>query len=471
MEAERGGKRYLLAEYDPATMKLRHTLLFSSEFFGTVAAGGRQIRKDAAGTIWVATYANMIRLFPNQLFIPESAPGMVKQAGGIAQAGDGNLWVASNGNGMVGFDGVSLAEQPKGLSKTATFVTSGYADKSGNVYFSSSVPYQGILKFDGKNHWENLVGNKNVLGYYITNDKKGQLLWGTMNNGLWILPKGKLGKDTSDWLKINKAKGLELDNVLTALEDRYGRYWMGRLSQGIAMFDPKQNKVVNWLRTQDPKHFGCMSMAEDARGNLWFGTDKGLCFFENRPGIAPDFDLNAAMQLVGLDFTGQLPVASCILYDANTLIFGNEAGFYLLDLAAFYESPSGVLVRSFNEMNGYQAGAVGQNSFFIDRDSCLWMTANGGVARFDPGALPPDLAMPQVLLDSLVADGRVFRDFSKPIKLAGERFIQIYFHSPPNPLLNDNIRFEYRLSGDSTWISVPPSDESITVSLDDLTGT
>ena len=207
-----------------------------------------------------------------------------------------------------------------------------------------------------------------------------------------------------------------------------------------------------------------MSMAEDAHGNLWLGTDRGLGFFENRPDIGPDFDLKKNLLRVGVDFTGNSPVMSCVAYDAHTLAFGNAAGLHLLDLDAFYGSPRRILVRSFNLKNGYQAGPVGQNAFFVDRDSCLWLTAANGALRYDPQTLPRDTTLPQVFVDSLVAGGSVFKNFSARSSLSSEqRFVQIYFHAPPSPMLFDNLRFEYRLLGsDSTWVKILPDAASVT---------
>lgn len=456
-------KRYLLAEYDDSDLRLRTTLIFSNLFWdlGT----GRQIRKDRAGTIWATTAGNVLRLFPDQLYLPVSAPGMPSQAWGVAQTGDGNIWFSSYDIGLACFDGLYLRPSPTALKNITKFNDGSLTDNNGHVYFNTATQEDGILKFDGKNHWSFLAGGKNVQGFYLNRDNNGRILWGTSALGLWILPEGKTGKDTTDWLKIDRSKGLLLDNVLTTLQDQNGRYWMGRTSQGVAMYDLNTKQVQNWLRSQDARNYGCASMAEDTRGNLWFGTDRGLCFFENRPDIGPDFDLQQHLLRVGIDFTGESTVLSCLAYDAHTLVIGNKEGLHLLDLDAFYGSPRRVLLRSLNLKNGYQAGPVGQNALYIDRDSCLWLTASNGAFRYNPHLLPRDMAIPQVFVDSLLASAIIYKDFSSSLPLGSDqRFLQIYFHAPPNPLLYDNLRFEYRLTGDSVWVKILPGAAFVTFS-------
>ncbi len=455
-------KRYLLAEHNAQNLRLQRTMLFSNPFLDV--NGLRQILKDAAGTIWVATSGNVLRLFPNQLYLPVTAPGMPSQAWGVAQAGDGNIWLSSYGEGLAGFDGLYMKPQPSGLKLNKVYNDGGLTDTQGNIYFNNANnPEFGILKFDGKNHWDFLASSPSGHGFFLAYDKKGRIMWGTGGRGLWILPKNKTGKDTLDWLKIDRAKGLLLDNVVTALEDRYGRYWMGRPSQGVAMHDPKTGHVLNWLRHQSPTNYGYMSMAEDGRGNLWFGTDRGLCFFENRPGIGPDFDLQKNLLRVGVDFTGESTVMACLIYDAHTLVIGNSAGVHLLDLDAFYGTPRRILIRSLNLNNGYQAGPVNQNALFVDRDSCIWLTAANGALRYDPRTLPRDTAVPKVFVDSLIAGRDTFHDLLSRLALSNDqRYVEIYFHAPPNPMLYDNTRFEYRLTGDSVWVKIMPGAESVT---------
>lgn len=459
-------KRYLLAEYDPVTLYQRRTLLFDNPFWDLGVNAGRQIFKDAASTIWLSTSGNVLRLFPDQFYIPVTAPGMPAQAWSVAQAGDGNIWFASFGEGLAGFDGLYLTPPPEGLKQIRMFNDGSLTDEKGNVYFNNGdKPEYGILKFDGKKQWAFLAGGNRLTGFFLNRNKKGRILWGTSEHGLWILPEDKTGRDTSDWLKINRAKGLLLENVVTALEDRYGRYWMGRPSRGMAMYDPKTGHMLNWLRNQNANHYGCMSMAEDARGNLWFGTDRGLCFFENRPGIGPDFDLQKNLLPVGLGFIGESMVTSCLMYDAHTLVIGNTAGLHLLDLDAFYGVPRQVLLRSLQLKNGYQAGPVNQNALFVDRDSCIWLTAANGALRYDPRTLPRDMAIPGVIVDSLIAGRDTFHDLLSRLALSNDqRYVEIYFHVPPNPMLYDNTRFEYRLTGDSAWTKITPGAESVAFS-------
>ena len=72
--------------------------------------------------------------------------------------------------------------------------------------------------------------------------------------------------------------------------------------------------------------------------------------------------------------------------------------------------------------------------------------------RFDPASVRPDTVPPVIHLDSLSTDSRTFTQFTDLIMLScGTQRLRLYFPHDLNPLLPDNIRFRYRLAGDSLW--------------------
>ncbi len=448
IEDRKPASRYLLAEYD-AEMRLLSSLVFASRHTPKI------VLKDKAGTFWVGCETALLRIFPQFFNVSVDDPNALVNTWGVAQAPDGNIWFASYGQGMARFDGLNVHPQPAFLQPFTHYDDGSLVDRhTGDMYFNIENLVDGqrgsLLRFDGKNRWA--LFNKGTWGIYLAYDKKGQLLRGSLRKkGLWMLPNGADIADTSAWKKIDKSKGLDLESVATALEDKHGRYWMGRHGEGLACYDPRRDTVWNWVKRTRPENYGVMSMAEDPRGNLWLGTDMGLCFLEMRESFNDSFDMYAHLRRIGAEYTGDDLMTVCRLYDERTLILGNAKGFYLLDLEAFYKEKA-VRIRSFVRPTGHLVGSINQNGIWIDRDKNIWLTGSQGVTCFRPQLFNSDTLPPVVRLDSMVAGGEIFHDFSGNIIVGSSPgWMRIWLgHKVETSLLN-NVRFRYRLDGDSIW--------------------
>ena len=450
LEDRGSGYRFLLADYDAETLTLRRSLVFYSDFISNAF----YMHKDMAGTYWVGTPGNIIRLFPDQFRIPANSSNMPSQVWSAAQAGDGSIWFASYGEGLVNFDGLYLRDQPGGLKPIELYDDGAVTDKAGNMYFNidggGSSHLVGLLRFDGKDKWQTL--SPGIIGFILNQDKKGRLMRGTRDRGLWILPEGQTGADTINWIKIDQSKGLQLSNVLACLQDTFGRYWMGRHSQGIAMYDPAKDTVLNWVKSDNNLNCGAMSMAEDSRGNLWFGTDKGLYFFRNRKDIGKGFELLPHLERIALEYTGDSQVTACKLYNEHTLVIGNKKGFFLLDLDAFYGQPRKVLLRPFNHSNGYDFGRVEQNGIYFEKNGDIWVLGTKGAFRYTPCMSPVDTSRPEVQIDSILAGAITYHTFDGCLKLGNDQpQITVWISSPINRMLFDDVLYRYRIDNDSIW--------------------
>ena len=454
LEDRGSGYRFLLADYDAETLILRRSLVFYSDFIGPAL----WMHKDIADTYWVGTPGNIMRLFPDQFRIPANSSNMPSQVWSAAQAGDGSIWFASYGEGLVNFDGLYLRDQPGGLKPIERYDDGAVTDKAGNMYFNieggnpvvGSGHLEGLLRFDGKDKWQTL--SPGIIGFILNQDKKGRLMRGTAGRGLWILPEGQTGADTTHWIKIDQSKGLQLSNVLACLQDTFGRYWMGRHSQGIAMYDPAKDTVLNWVKSDNNLNLGAMSMAEDSRGNLWFGTDKGLYFFRNRKDIGKGFELLPHLERIALEYSGDSQITACKLYNEHTLVIGNKKGFFLMDLDAFYGQPRKVLIRPFNHCHGYDFGMVNQNGIYFEKNGDIWILGIKGAFRYTPGMSPVDTSRPEVRIDSILAGAIPYHTFDGCLKLGNDqRQITVWISSPFNRMLFDDVLYRYRIDNDSVW--------------------
>jgi hypothetical protein len=444
---EEGSKtpRFLLVELD-SSLQQKNALVFT-----TTDLPNSGIIKDIAGTYWVGTGTSIVRIVPQILEMPGTVVGL-RQIWGSAEARDGSVWLSSYGDGLAFCDGFKVKKAPSAFNQFSHFLDGCMIDTaSGNMYFGVQSRPNCLLEIDGKGNRQ--IYQKDIVGYYHGYGKKGQILKGTMGTGLWVLPRGNSVANETAWKKIDKSKGLKLENVLCAMDDQYGRYWMGRTSQGIACYDPKSDKVYNWLKSDKKIQLGATSLESDKWGNLWFGTDRGLHLLKLPPeGIDDSFDLQRNLKPVGVEWMGESTVTICKLYNDSTLLLGNGKGFYFLDLCAYYQTHK-TNVSIFDQYTGHFLTALGQNGSSFDRQKNIWLVGAEGALRFSSDKWLRDTSALTVKVDSILL-GRTMHISPDSKELQGVedgRLVRIWFSCSNNPLLFDNTRYRYRLTGDTTW--------------------
>lgn len=471
-----GNKMYTLWQVEDPKFKdhflIADHALFSNEITNTMLIRedertwvNNRIFKDKAGTLWYWGRQKLNRLFPDQMIIPTHSQDMPSDAWAIAGTADSKMWISSYTTdttqvGLHSFDGLNL-EIPKGeMSSFYKFFRGRTTDEEGNIYFASDNIYhredvgwsdisnRGILRFDDSETYELLCRGRRI--YYMDWDNQEQLVLCTQSEGLWILPRGKNGEDLADWIKIDTTKGLKSPSLFTFLQDHNGYYWMG--GNSLEVYRPDQDKIYSWLYGYGDELYTFSCMEEDGMGNLWFGSTKGLYFLENNKEIDSGFEIRNHWQFVAPDYFGGLAVKVCKLYDNRYLILGNDNGYYLLDLDSWYAEPRQLLIHPINKSNGHQGNGVFRNSHWIDHNKDVWLMCADGAVRYSPQLLQKDSVIPVVSIDSFEAGGLIFKDFTKKIRLGlTDRTVRIYFSHSSNPLLYDNVRFRYRLTGDENW--------------------
>jgi hypothetical protein len=328
------------------------------------------------------------------------------------------------------------------------------------MYFSlnnSKTREHGILKFDGKQEYS-IESNGNV-GYYFHKSFDNELGYGMTKKGLAIKSLDDPCWDQDCWKVVGPERGFGLINALTTVKDQYGRWWIGRVSTGLAYFDSKRDTVFNFFRKDHKRDYGVMSSLMDEKGNLWFGTSHGLCFFESREDINPSsFDPVKEFKRVGIRTLGESLVTSLALLNKNTLLIGNEKGFGLLDLESFYSGRP--VIQFFDETNGYSGGFTEQNAVWKDKAGRIWLGSDVGAHRFDSRYHIWDKRTPEFTIDSLFAGGKTYFSKGKTICLnPKDQRIQIFLSADFDSLLQNNLYFQYKLQTDSIYTK--PSKDRI----------
>lgn len=294
-----------------------------------------KIVKGPDATFWLATDRGEVLIMKNDV-ISESA--FVKSGNGLlindlAMDNFGNLWVATNGNGLfrynidnkttkhfykednapqqsinnnivtklyaegknlwIGTDGggLNLYAQDKEVFNYYTYDFGNefsISDNSiidiqpglNNVILLGTV-HGGISMFRNNYKIQN-VPAKNLK--FLTQDPQGSRVMEDSYKNIW-LSAGRTGlrryNPKTKSLTIFSAKGSDSgfrgNIVLSLFEDNNKRIWVGTLREGVNIYDLKQDRFIDFKQGKDFK--GVFSITHDEQGNIWVGHRKGISIF------------------------------------------------------------------------------------------------------------------------------------------------------------------------------------------------
>ncbi|MBL0007211.1 MAG: histidine kinase [Saprospiraceae bacterium] len=338
---------------------------------------------DQTGELWVASLQGLTRISPGILECMDDQPGMVSSLSTLQEDLIGNIWFGGYGSGMCYFDGNSFHPGPASINQVKSFLPGKYIDPQGNLAFWTED--YGLVSFtDG--HWlagpHASVDHEYQTGYFFTPLKNGMVAGGFQNFGVGIASFPI--KPQTQWKFVDKSKGLKLDNVLNIAEDSSGKLWLGRYSQGLALYDPVLDTVKTWLRKGgglDSIHFGAMSTVLDPDGRLWLGCQDGLRVIDDPAGfrILNDNPGHAAKKIEIFE-AGNSMVNAMTIYK-NYLVFGNSVGYGYLDLGSYSKNPDRPMVMFIHTRKF--GGGTKQNAMLVDSNDRLWIGQDRGAIRID----------------------------------------------------------------------------------------
>ena len=408
--------------------------------------------KDKDNTYWIATRVGLVHLFPYFFDCLESHnPDMLSDIHAVCEGKNGKIWFGSYSVGLGYFDGKNIKIVPK--QQKTQFLPGSFRDNEGNVWFNvQNKPSTQIFSPS----YPAPFSLKSAFFFHKTYDN--QIGIGFLEKGLGIAATEadfRAGK----WRIIGKEKGLDLGNVITTVKDRFGFWWAGRPSTGIAIYDPKRDTAFTYPN-KTPNDYGAWSSLMDTHGNLWFGTNRGLCFFDNSQPVNPkNFDPKKHFIPIRRDIIDTTAVSMVYQMNANTLIAGNKDKLFIVDLAVFYQSHyTHAEVHPLSMHTGFSGFGVEQNGIFAAHDSTFWIVSDVGIHRFDPRLFTWTHAKPTIQIDSLVAPSRSIANPNNTLMKfnADDKTIKIYFNYVADSFdIASNLRFFYRLKNtsksDTTW--------------------
>jgi signal transduction histidine kinase/ligand-binding sensor domain-containing protein len=500
----------------------------------TCLAGARD------GGIWISTGSRLFKYNEGQklrdvgAFTTERA-GMEPSA--LLEAHDGAVWIGTSGNGLFRYDG----ERFEQIATSHSQILSLYEDREKNLWAGmgggglnrirqrslelkgsdSGLPeaglslcqddagaiwattQNGLLARWADNQWKPTSTDKTWPwdATCVVADRSGTLWVGTQHHGLLCCRDGR----AVPWKNADRVKGHAIRALLIS---KNGDLWIGEENpnalqrlRGDALEDYELPPNIRLIR----------AMAQDAEGNVWVGTSKGVLLrvagrqlidettnLLERPlsirylYATPDGSLWLGFAGWGLgrikngrfaemseaqglydDFISQI-----ISDERGNLWFGSNRGIFkvrLQELDAVAEGRAGYL-RSIHYGQGeglpsLQANFGNTPGALRTRDGRLWIPTRSGMVVINPASLADSLEPPPVLIKRVVLDGQTLAQYDGVMPPRSGRDANLgsgtaVFRLPPSYhrleidytatsfTAPENVQFRYRLEGvDKDWIA------------------
>ncbi|MBK9305334.1 MAG: diguanylate cyclase [bacterium] len=263
-------------------------------------SGIRSIFEDSKGRFWFGSHQEGVCLYDGREFIYYTVSDGLSdnQVRTIQEDRVGVMWFGT-GNGITSFDGDEF-EIRTGGSHGSLDVATGEAwhKEADDLWFPGDggmrrgTAGQGVYRYDGRTlsylAFPLPPGVEEDNPYLVTGIVKGRD--GTVWFGTYP---GVFGYDGRSFTVINDETagietGMERFHVRSIFEDSRGNLWIGNNGLGVLLYDGRA--VANFteqhgLGSRDVGPSGPLSrifsIAEDAAGNIWFGTrDNGAWRFD-----------------------------------------------------------------------------------------------------------------------------------------------------------------------------------------------
>jgi signal transduction histidine kinase/CheY-like chemotaxis protein/ligand-binding sensor domain-containing protein len=351
----------------------------------------RSVAIDRRGTVWVGLANHgLARILPSGVAEPADI-GLPPSSDvwSIGADTEDGIWIGTSLS-LYRWHNGRLQEFPE-----MKYIRSIYCDRGGTMWFGvnqagCSNYRDGVFKrFDAP------PGSDNTA-LFFAEGPNGDFYVG-MRTGLFVFQAGKLVEVT----------GLP-DRAVRAIHfDRDGNMWIGTRTMGLAVLHEGK-----WLQ---PANLGdtlmnlVSSINEDALGNLWLGSTRGIFW-------AARTDLLAAAK-------GEL---------------------------------HGLQLRSAHQADGVRPGTVGYGNYPISggsADGRLWFATRTGVVQVNPTALRLNQASPPVGVERVLVDDQPVQVNNHLVLPAGARRLTIEY-TGLSFVQPDRVLFRHRLEGyDATWTS------------------
>jgi len=310
-------------------------------------------------------------------YFPESSENMVSGLHSIGEDAKGNIWFGGyNHSGWCFWDETTLRRPIDPELRKYKIMPGALSLPNGDIIFTGEESKIGYIRNGRYNTL--YIDDRKTTGFYFNSLANGDIAFGSASKGLYIF-ENKLGG------KINithKNKGLLLDNILTIAEDKDHRIWMGRGTQGIALYDRFRDTAKTWLIDQKfPGRVGASSMIIDTKNALWMGTFHGLYKIDQLKNIDLDSEISDFIIEVPLPYPGDQ--IGSIKENLKYIFVGGKKALYILDKSQARDSEGRYRIYTLTFGTEILGDGAEQNAMILDKKGILWFGVQNGALSID----------------------------------------------------------------------------------------
>ena len=379
---------------------------------------------DEAGIVWIGTYKNGISYYSKSIYkfgiehlnYFRGIDNFKPDVNSIIKDSDGNIWVGSNGSGLVRVDTRTGSyhlyshDAKDASSLTNDVIVSLCAARSGKLWIGTYL--SGLDCFDGREfiHYRHDPANPNSLAndnvWSIVEDGAGMIWIGTLGSGLQ-----KLDPATGKFTTFNSGSGhlLSSEFISSVFLGKNNKLILGT-AIGITIFDieTEQSEVLTGNRKGDQPftNLNVNHVYEDSRGLIWIGTRDGLNIWDPRQ--------DKVTRLYKSDGLTDNVISGIIEDNQHSMWVTTSNGVSNILLETDVES-SGYRFSfvNYNEGDGLQGHEFNLRSVFKSPDGEILLGGTNGFNRFNPGDFLYNTARPKVLFTGL-------KLFNEDVEVGGE---------------------------------------------------
>jgi signal transduction histidine kinase/ligand-binding sensor domain-containing protein len=470
---------------------------FNPSRAGTVPTA---LLEDREGAVWIGTsYSGLFRYASNRF---ESIATSHQEITSLDEDREGNLWVGTAGGGLnrVQPRAVKLEGAESGLPYEA--VQSICEDIKGELWAATQ---NGLLARRVQGRWAAVPESADWPGdaTCVAPDASGAVWIGTRLHGLFCWRDGRFVR----WGNTNELAG---ETLHTLLVSKAGDLWIGEETPDPAVQCLRAGRLRTLNVPQDIRVI--RACTEDAAGNIWFGTSKGVLLRISGDRVAdetsrtsgeptsirclhatPDgsvwigyagwgvgwikeghYHRVTTEQGLGDDWVSE------ILDDGRGWLWlGANRGIFKVRQSEFEDLTAGRIARLRSVHYGRGEGLPSLQATFGDapgawrsRDGRLWLPMRTALAVVDPEQLRENLRPPSTLLTRVAVDERTVAWYGGSVPVPKQPKSEIADLAAPRPTLRlppghhrlqfdfpalsftapANVNFRYRLEGfDENW--------------------
>jgi len=440
--------------------------------------------KDNTGIIWVGTYKKGVGYYHESIIkfplythhlsdpVSDSKSLSFSDVNSFAEDKLGNLWIGTNGGGLVYFDRKNntfkkyLHDANNPNSLTNNVVVCMYIDHAQKLWIGTY--FGGLDSFDGKTftHYKHNEAQPGSISEdricAITEDSNHHLLVGTLSVGFNVMDSKT--QTFSHYVYNPAENAIHSSYVSRILEDRFKNLWVVT-SYGVDVLQKNTHRFIHYIHdAKNPNSLinnNTNNIMEDSRGLIWISTREGLSIFDYKSG-----------KFTNINKQDGLPDNTVIdiqQYDDKNVWVSTPNG--LSNIVVDRSNPNDLKFKfiNYNETEGLQGLEFTENSSFKTREGELIFGGGNGFNIFKPANIRSNKNVPrlvftdfQVFNQSLAVGEKVNGKVILPQSITGLKALTLKYNdnvftfefAALNYFNPDKVKYQYMMVGfDKGWIN------------------